>query len=240
MHPTDFVLNDYVDGALAADGRAGVDEHLRGCEVCRALVTDLAEIRRAIERLRPMDPPARVWAAIETGLRESGAGRTDPAAAPRGTKGVQAWGWLAAAAAVVLMTVAGLRYGLQPGQAPAAGGSGTAPTTQAVAAELQLAEEHYQNAISGLEQIAKTDQGALDAQTAATLQKNLAVVDQAISESRAALRTQPDSEPAQDSLLASFKAKLALLQDTVALINEMRKGNDSGAARIVSELKGGR
>jgi hypothetical protein len=48
---------------------------------------------------------------------------------------------------------------------------------------------------------------------------------------------QPDSEPAQQSLLESFKTKVALLQDTVALINEMRKGNEAGAARIVSGLK---
>ena len=73
--------------------------------------------------------------------------------------------------------------------------------------------------------------------TAATLQKNLAVIDQAIGESRAALRTQPASEPAQASLVENFKAKIGLLQDTVALINEMRKGNEAGAARIVSGLK---
>jgi len=76
-----------------------------------------------------------------------------------------------------------------------------------------------------------------DPKTAATLQKNLAVIDQAISESRAALRAEPANEPAQESLLESFKAKMGLLQDTVALINEMRKGNDAGAARIVSGLK---
>jgi hypothetical protein len=63
------------------------------------------------------------------------------------------------------------------------------------------------------------------------------VIDQAISESRAALHVQPDSEPAQQSLLDSFKTKIALLQDTVALINEMRKGNEAGATRIVSGLK---
>jgi len=74
-------------------------------------------------------------------------------------------------------------------------------------------------------------------QTAATLQKNLAVIDQAIGESRAALRVQPTSEPAQQSLIENFKTKIAFLQDTVALINEMRKGNDTGAARIVSGLK---
>ena len=62
-------------------------------------------------------------------------------------------------------------------------------------------------------------------------------IDQAISESRAALRAEPASEPARESLIESFKAKMGLLQDTVALINEMRKGNDAGAARIVSGLK---
>jgi len=63
------------------------------------------------------------------------------------------------------------------------------------------------------------------------------VIDQAILESRAALRTQPASEPAQASLVENFKAKLGLLQDTVALINEMRKGNEAGAGPIVSGLK---
>ena len=51
------------------------------------------------------------------------------------------------------------------------------------------------------------------------------------------MRAQPASEPAQTSLMENFKAKLALLQDTVALINEMRKGNDAGAARIGSSLR---
>jgi hypothetical protein len=108
---------------------------------------------------------------------------------------------------------------------------------QSVEAELRQAEDHYEKAIKGLEQIANAEQDVFDPKTAATLQKNLAVIDQAISESRAALRAEPANEPAQESLLESFKAKMGLLQDTVALINEMRKGNDAGAARIVSGLK---
>ena len=40
-----------------------------------------------------------------------------------------------------------------------------------------------------------------------------------------------------ESLIENFKAKIGLLQNTVALINEMRKGNEAGAARIVSGLK---
>jgi hypothetical protein len=131
-----------------------------------------------------------------------------------------------------------LRRG-RTGPPPSATVTGAASSEAAIAieAELRAAEQHYEKAISGLEQIAKSEQGALDPRTAATLQKNLAVIDQAISESRAALRVQPTSEPAQQSLIENFKTKIALLQDTVALINEMRKGNEAGAARIVSGLK---
>ena len=49
-----------------------------------------------------------------------------------------------------------------------------------------------------------------------------------------AVRAEPASERAQYSLIENFKTKLALLQDTVALINELRAGNDAAAARIVS------
>jgi hypothetical protein len=102
---------------------------------------------------------------------------------------------------------------------------------------LRLAEEHYEKAIQGLEQIANAEKSVLDPRTAATLQKNLSVIDAAINQSRAALREQPASEPAQQSLLDNFKSKIDVLQNTVALINEMRKGNEAGAARIVSGLK---
>ena len=231
MHPTDLLLNEYIEDGLTPAERRGVDTHLHDCDRCRAFVAELREIRRAAASLRPMEPPARTWTHIERALRQS-------TAVPRKTFVTAHWrlSALAAAAAVILVTLAGLRF--MPRQ-DAAQEATAAPTAQSIEAELRQAEEHYQKAIAGLEQIANADKGALDPNTAGTLQKNLAVVDQAISESRAALHTQPDSEPAQASLLESFKAKITLLQDTVALINEMRKGNEAGAAQIVSGLKRG-
>jgi uncharacterized protein (DUF2342 family) len=149
--------------------------------------------------------------------------------------------WLAAAAAVLtLATAAGVRYRLTSRPAPATAAR-TAPnaegSAEAVEAELRAAESHYERAIQGLEKIAGAEQSSLDPTTAATLRKNLAVIDQAISESRAAVRAEPTSEPAANSLMENFKTKLALLQDTVALINEMRKGNEAGTAKAVSGLK---
>ena len=37
MHPTDLLLNDYVDEGLAAAERESVDRHLQDCDRCRAI-----------------------------------------------------------------------------------------------------------------------------------------------------------------------------------------------------------
>ena len=49
-------------------------------------------------------------------------------------------------------------------------------------------------------------------------------------------KKEPENDVAQQSLFEALRNKVALLQDTIALINEMRKGNQEGAARIVSGL----
>jgi hypothetical protein len=120
--------------------------------------------------------------------------------------------------------------------APPATAQPAAPDLGSIEAEMRLAETHYENAIQKLEALAK-DQQVLDPRVATDLRKNLVVIDQAIGESRAALRTQPTNERAQESLFEAFRSKITLLQDTLALINEMRKGNQNEAARLAAGLK---
>jgi anti-sigma-K factor RskA len=240
MHPNGLVINDYVDDALDRGERADIERHLAACAECRALVDDLRHVRRRAGALDATPPPARAWKRIERALAaEQSAGRRPSA---DGTSRFRRWSWLAAAAVLVLSTIVGLRYYRAPArsggaQTPAADVRGDAADAQSVQSNLQQAEQHYRQAIAGLEQIKNAERGALPPQTAASLEKSFSVVDQAINESREALKAQPNSEPAQESLLESLKTKIALLEDTVALINEMRKGNDAGAARIVSGLK---
>jgi anti-sigma factor ChrR (cupin superfamily) len=256
MHPNDTALNDYVDGGLGPAGRDDIDRHLAGCTACRQTVEDLRAILAATRDLEPSEPPVRAWSRLERAIaleqQHAGAGATNegPGATATANRRGLATSWkvaLPVAAAILLTTYWGMRV---RHDAPAAPVSSTRPAgtvaaapaaggdaAQSIESELRQAEAHYENAIKGLETIANTAQSDLDPRTAATLQKNLAVIDQAISESRAAVRSQPASEPAQQSLIEGFKTKIGLLQDTVALINEMRKGNDAGAARIVSGLK---
>jgi hypothetical protein len=51
-----------------------------------------------------------------------------------------------------------------------------------------------------------------------------------------ALRAHPENRLAQESLFEAFRRKIALLQDTIALMNEMRKGDQAGAARVVESV----
>jgi anti-sigma factor RsiW len=260
MHLEEAVITDYVDETLAASQRENVERHLAECRDCRHLLDDFREIRRVAATLDERQPPARAWARLERAIKIEQEHLQDAGRQKRDSRGVnplrssrsafRQWiGFAAAAAVLVIATVAGLRYLMTTPSRPASPATAastpaspddaarTQASAAAVEAELRAAEEHYDKAIKGLEQIASAEQGALDANTAATLQKNLAVIDQAINESRAAVTAQPSSEPARESLLESFRSKLALLQDTVALINEMRKGNEAGAARVVSGLK---
>ena len=103
-------------------------------------------------------------------------------------------------------------------------------------APTQDPEAHYTVAIARARRGRRADRDVLDQETAGAINAGLTVIDDAITESRAALRSEPQSESAQESLFAALRRKVALLQEMLALINEMRKGNQEGAARILSEI----
>jgi anti-sigma factor RsiW len=244
-------IHELVDDTIGAIRRAELERHLRECEECRAFLADMETLRDATGSLDPLAPPDGVWLQIAGRLRQEGRVTLPPArqAAPSrhfALIAIAASLLLAVGAAIVMLLP---QYrSARPSATPAAATPATTPSSNAAAevavesveAEFRLAEQHYQNAITKLEQAARLDQAAadpnrqvLDPGTAAMLQKNLQVIDQAISESRSALRAEPLSAPARDSLFDALRRKVALLQDTIALMNEMRKGNAAGAAQIV-------
>ncbi len=244
-HHYEAALSEYVDGTLQASEEPGdvalvdaVEAHLAECARCRALVEDLHTLRDAARRLEPHLLPAHLWTRIEAGAKSQR--RSWSAIVPPLVR------WQPLAAAAMVLLVLGGSFAAWRQLSPAAPtGAVVRPVesqafdpalVQDVETELKRAEEHYVRAIAGLETIAKAEGSELDAQTAEVLQANLMVIDAAIGESRAALQTEPSSDVARNSLFEGLRRKVTLLQDTIALINEMRKGNQEGAARIVSGL----
>ncbi len=235
-------------GMLGRDEAAALDAHLITCVDCAHLLADARRLQAELRLIGTEGPSALAWDRIAAQLAADPAFRRAAAATPErdaGSSGL-AWRWLAMAAVLVLI-VAGslmaLRHSL--GTVPAdtgiarSGGDSPADLVTSIEGELDLAAQHYENAIAGLERIANDSESPLDPAVMATLRQSLAVIDSAIDESRQALRTDPQSQLAQQSLFDAFRRKVALLQDTIALMNEMRKGNPAGATAIASGLNKG-
>ncbi|HXE81592.1 MAG TPA: zf-HC2 domain-containing protein [Vicinamibacterales bacterium] len=217
-------INAYVDGTLDVVERREIEDHLAACPSCAALATDLARVKQLALSLERRTPPPGLWDRIERATREIDV--------PRGRRDGYVRMALAAAAVLVAAVAAAFFLtregagpepptvaGLEPGMAPV-------EVARTVEAELRLAEQHYENAIAGLEQLAR-DRQLLDPEVAATLQKNLQLIDAAIAESRSALRAQPGSHPAQQSLFDAFRTKIALLEDTIYLLSEIRRNSQA-------------
>jgi hypothetical protein len=236
----EFELGDYADGSIAPDRRAIVEQHLDTCAACRALVADLQTMYAATRVLDAPVPSPQVWTRIAAAID----------AEPRRAS---AWRWLgrdasawrpalsAAAVAVVLLGGSWLAFrdaagGRQPRSEIVRVDHPVGAPLEPVGTTLTAAEQQYTDAIASLEQIANTEGHTLDRPTAAVMQENLAVVDKAIGESRQALQQDPSSGAAQESLFEALHSKVTLLQETVALINEMRNGNQDAAARIISGM----
>ncbi|HEX5215548.1 MAG TPA: zf-HC2 domain-containing protein [Vicinamibacterales bacterium] len=234
-------LSELLDGSLSPAEQAVVRVHLDECAVCRGVYADLERVRAAARDLGPIAPPAHLWLEVAGRVRlETDAA---PAVAAAGAPDVRRarLQWLGIAAALVLATLTA--YVMRgPSQPPPAATEAPAATTaagnprdtrsvEAVAEEMRLALQHYENAISGLEAITRDSNSAMDPEVAATVQRNLMVINQAISESRAALVDDPTSGPARESLVDALRRKMDVLTASVSLINQMRQGDQIGAAR---------
>jgi anti-sigma factor RsiW len=219
-HP---LLSDDADRALSGDMHAAVEAHLATCEACRDTVRDFERLRDAARSLGPIAPPPMVWTSIAATL-------------PHARRQARAQ-WLGLAAALVLVTSGAYFFARATAPASpdttAAGNATTSATVETVEQELAAAAKHYEAAIAQLEAVAKQDQSTLPADAAAKLQVSLTQIDKYIAESRAALADEPRSEPARDSLFDALRRKVSMLQDTVALMGAMQRGDQNAAAKIM-------
>ena len=188
----EIALGDYVDGTLDERSRIELEAHLASCERCRAVVADFSVVRQVTLALEPELPPAT---------------RVDEARRPRSRPSTRStfhgWGFTWQIARGIVRHDHADREpcrGSAKGWRPINGSIGTPRVGDAgqveptsVKAQFDLAEVQYTNAIAGLESITKSEQSALDMETADVLQANLTVIDGAITESRAALQTEPDN-----------------------------------------------
>lgn len=236
-------IQETVDGTIGSIRRAELDIHLDECEGCRGLLHDLQRIHDGAAGLPPLAAPDRTWLQIAGRLRMEGRIREDAPLVRAGRTRYAAW--LAIAAALVIATgwavmllVPGTGrerpQGDAPGSTQAAAGLPGDPSPADAVTAVEAAQAQFELAIAELEKVARANQQTLDPGTSATIEKNLGIIDQAIAENRAAVRSEPASVAARETLFDALRQKVSLLQDTISIINEMRKGNNAAAAQLVN------
>ena len=225
-------IHELVDGTLGPIRRAELELHLEACDGCRALATDLREIARAARSLDVLQPPQHVWKSIAGQLR---------AARPRPLSRHRSVALLAIAATLVLAVGASLFMLRRPAPVPqtattsqgvgqpAPSNAASANPVQSVEAALTSTEAEFQRLVEAT--------NTVDPKTAMALQKPLLVMNEAMNEARKALDVDPQSAPARATFYEVLRQKIQFLQETIALMNEMRQGDAAGAAELVETGK---
>lgn len=95
--------------------------------------------------------------------------------------------------------------------------AGTGNEQMTALAAFRPAEREYQKAVDDLARVLETRRADLAPETVATLERNLAIIDAAIAESRQALEHDPNSRELTQMLSRTYDAKVQMLRSAVQL-----------------------
>jgi putative zinc finger protein len=233
-------IQELLDGTLGAIRQSELRLHLDTCASCRALYEDLQRIREVAGSTPPMPPPDHIWLQIAGRLRQAGRVHDQPQAEAVSRGHRAQYVWLAIAATLVLSVGTSLllvRGGRSDAPPPVESNAAASDAVQSGVEDLRKAEQLLQSGVAKLKEGLKAEgsgpDAALPSAVASTLDQNLQILDQAIAESSSALQKEPQNVAARNSLFDALQRKISLLQDTITLMNEMRKGNAAGVAQVV-------
>lgn len=211
-HPPEADLSQFVDRTLDEAAADAIARHVSTCPSCRDLVGDIEHLKEAARTLEPIAPaPALRRATAERLRQEHLLSSTRPHTAWR------PWMPWAAAAAIVIGT--GLGFILVSGPTDDGGLESRSDQMAAVTAELEMALEHYERAITQLELVMIDADESLDADVVAALRASLVTLDRAIAESRRAVQADPANAAARLSLLDALRQKVHVLQATAQALD---------------------
>lgn len=224
-------LSDYLDGDLSPADAAACDAHLAACNECRDVLAELRAVIATAQRDAERPPATDLWPGILTRIATDSDGRAQGHHAARlvaATPGprMRDAGYtftlpqLALAASLLIAVSAGVAY-------LAAGRAVSVPVEQEAAIQAyaepllpasgnveraNFADAQYDQAVSDLERILHDLRDELNPQTVMVIERNLASIDQAIAEARAALDADPANTFLNSHLADARRKKLELLR----------------------------
>jgi hypothetical protein len=199
------------------------DGHRAACAECAAVWDDLERISAQAAQLPRLTPSRDLWAGIEARIAAPSIAN---GAEPQRVPGARSWYRgqafrLALAASLLVAVSSAVTWKLaRADREPAA--LATLPSASPEESALHLASftesvTSMEREISALQTIVRERRAELDPQTVSVLEENLAVIDRAIAESRAALASDPASQFLAAQFARAYSSKLTLLRDATTL-----------------------
>ena len=204
-------LSDYLDGDLGPGERAALEAHLAECPECARTLAELRAVVQEAGELPEMPPERDLWPEIEARLTpRSAAAHDDVIPIRRARRVVMTVPQLiAAGVALILFSASGVWLALggtgAPGSAPIVTGSPSATVTTAAFTD-------FDSAITALEEEYRARRDELDPETIRVVERNLAIIDQAIADAREALAEDPSSGFLSTHLVNAMRQKMELLR----------------------------
>jgi hypothetical protein len=189
------------------------NRHVLECDQCRQTLDRVRGLIAAAQALpREVAAPPEVWSSLRARIGRAPARRS-------------AWrvgGWLAAAAAVVIVVGTAV---LLPGTAGKA--KGTKPVRETPVASLPSpvvlasVDGNYAGTVAELRRALDAQRATLSPATVRVVERSLATIDTAIAEARAALASDPANRSLVEILSANYERKVELLQRATELSSSL-------------------
>ena len=220
MNHTDHVterLSDYLDhDGMTPEQRAALEAHLAACGECRGALDELRAVITRASALTDRGPAADLWNGI--------AARLEPRTVVQVPRQTRRFSFtlpqLVAASLALMVLSGGLVWVARSGDPraslpPVVALEDSADSEPVVPAT--FADAQYDDAVADLEQALAKGRDRLDPETIRVIEVSLRSIDEAIEQSRRALKADPANVYLNNHFAASRNRKLALLRRATAL-----------------------
>ena len=222
-HLTEEQLHGAAEGSLAGEEARLAQRHIAGCDACRADVGRIRALLATADALPDaIEPPDDLWPAIQARVRGSDARpavESDPTRSARAATVIpirrprREYLWLAAAALLLIIATSAITALIVGDERPIA----AVPSTQEndsieAPARIRAVSDEYDRLDRDLARRLDEQREKLQPETIEKVERNLQIIDRAITEIRQALAEDPNNEALEQLLKASYGQKSALLQ----------------------------
>jgi anti-sigma factor RsiW len=214
-------LSEYLDGELTQAEQEALEAHLMECAECGRTLQQLRAVVARAGQVIDREPQHDLWAGIAARI-ETAARDQDMSIATSPIKRRVSFSipqLAAASIALMLVSATAVYMMLQPGRTQIADG----PTVEVAAPtpaqrSVRAVTRRYDDAVSELQGVLDRNRDQLDTATVRVLEQNLAIIDRAINEARAALGQEPANPYLTKYLDEAMQRKVQLLRRATSVM----------------------